>query len=159
MVLLRLSNNTCSHRQRDNDVVDKDMVNTGKTDRSEFNKRFQAATHPAVVRTEMAVIGADYGATSYTTKAPADEMAKRMHLGKGKKLLDIGSGTGWPGIYLAASTGCHVTLTDPTDVGISTAAQRLADDGVSGIAVTAVGTDLPFRDASFDATTSGDVFC
>jgi cyclopropane fatty-acyl-phospholipid synthase-like methyltransferase len=130
-----------------------------RTERSDFNERFKTTSHPAVRRAEIAVIGADYGATSYTTTAQADQLARTLALGPGKLLLDIGSGTGWPGIYLAATTGCHATLTDPTDEGIGAAAQRILDDGISGTAVIATGNSLPFRDDTFDATTSGDVFC
>ena len=53
-----------------------------------------------------------YGANGYTTAAQANLLAQRLDLGPGKRLLDVGSGRGWPGLYLAASTGCTVVLTD-----------------------------------------------
>ncbi len=74
-------------------------------------------------------------------------------------MLDIGSGAGWPAIYLAATTGARVVLTDIPLEGLTIAARRLRDDDVDGAVVAATGTALPFRDHAFDAVTSSDVLC
>jgi hypothetical protein len=39
-------------------------------------------------------------------------LARELHLSAADRLLDLGSGRGWPGLYLAARTGCAVVLTD-----------------------------------------------
>jgi len=110
-------------------------------------------------RAEIRVIGSDYGATSYTTRAQADRLAGLLELGRRKLLLDVGSGTGWPGIYVARSTGCRVVLTDFPLEGLRIAARRMQDEGVEGGVVAAFGDSLPLRDHAFDAATSSDVLC
>jgi len=126
---------------------------------ADFDERYRRVGEPAMVRAERSVLGADYGAISYTTRAQADRLARLLELAPGRLLLDIGSGAGWPGIYLAASTGCRVVLTDVPREGLLVAKQRMADDGVEGGALVASGTALPLRDGSFDAVTNSDVFC
>ncbi len=127
--------------------------------RAEFARHYGFATEPALRRAEERVIGADYGATSYTTRSQADHVAALLELGPGRHLIDLGCGTGWPGIYLAAVTGCAVTLTDVPVEGLRVAAARLERDGIAGTVLAASADALPFRDGVFDAATSSDVFC
>ncbi|MDJ0925438.1 MAG: class I SAM-dependent methyltransferase [Acidimicrobiia bacterium] len=110
-------------------------------------------------RVERRVIGSDHGATSYTTRDQADMIARLIGLSPGDTLLDVGSGAGWPGIYLAASTGARVVLSDIPFEGLGVASLRLRRDEVDGHVVAASGDSLPFADQSFDAVTSSDVLC
>ncbi len=126
---------------------------------SDFNERYRLVEEPAMRRAEIRVIGSDYGATSYTTRAQADRLARLLKLERGKLLLDVGSGTGWPGIYVARSTGCWVVLTDLPLEGLRIASRRMRHDGVEGGVVAASGDSLPVRDHMFDAATSSDVLC
>lgn len=112
-----------------------------------------------MLRAESRVIGSDYGATSYTTREQADELARRLRLGPGKLLLDIGTGAGWPGVYLAGATRCRAVLADKPLRGLRLASRRLQAEGSSGATVAAEGETLPFRDGVFDAVTSSDVLC
>lgn len=123
------------------------------------NERYRLVESEAMRRVERRVIGRDYGATSYTTRAQADQMAGLLDLEPGKLLLDIGSGAGWPGIYFAAATGARVVLTDIPWDGLRVASRRLQRDQVAGHVLAASGETLPFRDGSFDAVTSSDVLC
>ena len=126
---------------------------------AEFRERFRMVNDPAMLNAERNVIGGDYGATSYTTMGQADELARCLELGPGKTLLDIGSGSGWPGSYLAASTGSTSILTDPTLEGMAVATERSQRDRLDATAVVASGSALPFKEGVFDASTSSDVFC
>jgi len=126
---------------------------------AEFRERFRLVNDPAMIRAERAVTGGDYGAASYTTMGQADDLAECLGLGPDSMLLDVGSGSGWPGNYLAASTGCLAVLTDPTLEGMAVAAERSLVDRLHSVAVVASGTTLPFRSRVFDAATSSDVFC
>jgi len=124
-----------------------------------FDERYRVAADPAMRRAELRVIGSDYGATSYTTKAQADRLAVSLALAPGRLLLDIGSGAGWPGIYLARSTGCRVVLSDLSFDGLQTASRRLQTEEVDGHVLSASGASLPIEDRTFHAATSSDVLC
>ena len=67
---------------------------------------------------ERRVCGCNYGGSSWTTRAESDSMASILGLAPGVRLLDIGAGVGWPGIYLSDSTGCDVTLADMSPEGL-----------------------------------------
>jgi SAM-dependent methyltransferase len=84
-----------------------------------------------------------------------------LELGPDAKLLDVGAGSGWPGIYLAHRTGCDVVLVDLPLGSLRVALERAATDGLSGrcVAVVADGAALPFKSASFDALSHSDVLC
>lgn len=66
---------------------------------------YSVVEHPVMQRIERRVLGASYGASSYTTRAQADHLAGLLGLAAGTHLLDVGSGAGWPGIYLACCDG------------------------------------------------------
>jgi cyclopropane fatty-acyl-phospholipid synthase-like methyltransferase len=117
-------------------------------------------TDEAVMRTiELSVTGSDYGSSSYTTREQADSVAELLGLGPEKVLLDFGSGAGWPGIYLARSSGCAVVLADLPMEGLRRAERRRRTEGVRGGVVATSAAVLPLRDEVFDAATSSDVFC
>ncbi len=115
----------------------------------------------AAQRVERLVIGCDYGADGYTTVAQADELACRLALRPGVRLLDLGSGRGWPGVYLAKTTGCQVVLTDLPVDGLRIAAARAAAEGLDGrcAVVAASGRQLPFAAGTFHAVVHADVLC
>ena len=96
----------------------------------DFDRQYRLGVAPARRRVELSVLGSDYGATSYTTLGQAAELAERLQLGPGALLLDLGTGSGWPGLYLAAVTGCRVVLADRPLEGLRVARQRALDDGV-----------------------------
>ena len=77
------------------------------------------------------------------------------------RLLDLGSGRGWPGVYLAKTTGCQVVLTDLPVDGLRIAAARAAAEGLDGrcAVVAASGRHLPFAAGTFDAVVHADVLC
>ena len=115
----------------------------------------------AVRDLERCVLGCDYGGSSWTTRAEAERIAERLALRPGIHLLDLGAGSGWPGLYLARLAGCTVTLSDVPLTGLRQARQRAAQDGLDGRcgAVVADAAALPLAAASFDAITHSDVLC
>ena len=128
-------------------------------DLSRFEERYRTISNPILVEIEQRVIGTDYGASGYTTIEQADQLGKILELTPGDVLLDIGSGPGWPGLYLAATTGCRVVATEPTLEGVAIAGQRARLDRLDAVAVVSEGDPLPLRPNSIDAVTSGDAFC
>ena len=135
------------------------VTERSKPTTAEFNDRYRVIGEPAMRRAELSVIGSDYGATSYTTREQADELALRLELEPGRLLLDVGTGAGWPGVYLADTTGCRVVLVDLPFEGLTAASGRMDAVGVEGALVNASGETLPFKDGVFDAVTHSDVLC
>jgi 2-polyprenyl-3-methyl-5-hydroxy-6-metoxy-1,4-benzoquinol methylase len=127
----------------------------------EFSERYDRAVLPAAVAVERAALGSDHGASGFTTLAQADRLATELRVGPGDRVLDIGSGCGWPGLRVAQQTGCTVVLSDLTVAGVRRGVARARSDGmverISGIAASA--RYLPFRPENFDAMVHTDVLC
>ena len=136
-------------------------VRDERTARSDFAERYAIPTGEANARIEQEVIGAVWGANGYTTVAQADELGRRLELGPGARLLDVGTGRGWPGLYLALQTGCSVVGTDMPVEGLVRAEQRARRERVDGRVslVAAAGAAQPFRSSSFEAVVLTDVLC
>jgi cyclopropane fatty-acyl-phospholipid synthase-like methyltransferase len=126
-----------------------------------FTDRYRLCCSAVRLDIETQALGADYGSTGYTTRAQADELARHLQLRPGDRLADIGSGSGWPGLYLARQTGCHVIGTDLPLDGLQRARERSITDGLDGRAsyVMATGRNQPFRAGAFDAVVHTDVLC
>jgi ubiquinone/menaquinone biosynthesis C-methylase UbiE len=119
-------------------------------------------TQSAVMRSiERAICGCDYGGTSWTTKDEADWVAQLLELATGKRLLDLGAGSGWPGLYLARKTGCDVALVDIPAEALRLAAERASAEQLHSkvAAVVGDGATLPFSSGCFDAIGHSDVLC
>jgi ubiquinone/menaquinone biosynthesis C-methylase UbiE len=114
-----------------------------------------------LVKIEREVIGADYGANGYTTRAQADDIAARLRLDRHMRVLDIGTGRGWPAVYFAAMHGCQVIASDVPIEGMHVGMRRARQDGVEHLVrfVVASGDALPLREARFDAIVHTDTLC
>ena len=126
-----------------------------------FSKKYRLAQSELMRGIERSVCGCDYGATSWTTFDEAQVVRGMLALGRQTRVLDIGSGSGWPGVYIAKETGCDVALTDLPLTGLRIARKRAASDKVSGTvtACVASATELPFQSGWFDAILHSDVLC
>lgn len=132
-----------------------------ETQRDRFDQIYQRNQAPVLQSVERCVFGCDYGATSWANRDEADELAALLELGPGVRLLDVGAGSGWPGLYLARETGCDVALVDVPFSGLRIAAERAVKDNLAGDCWVAAadGVSLPFADASFDVIGHSDVLC
>ena len=126
-----------------------------------LGKCAELARSDAMRDLERTVCGCDYGSTSGTTRLEAQRIAHLLELRPAAKLLDLGAGSGWPGLYLAQLTGCDVVMVDLPLAALRIARERAAADGLAQRCkvVGADGGALPFRDASFDALSHSDVLC
>ena len=126
-----------------------------------FADSYEVSSLPAMREIERAVLGCDYGGTSWTTRAQAEQLLEVLDLQAGDHLLDIGAGSGWPGIFLADASGCNVTLMDMPLNALIKAKQRAHADGIGDRVTTIAGSGaaLPFGDATFRAISHSDVLC
>jgi len=138
-------------------TLSRDEADAGAT----FRERYGRPASDATRELERLVIGGDFGANGYTTVEQAELLAQRLDLRAGDRLLDVGSGRGWPGLYLAKVTGSSVVLTDIPEEGLATARRRAAVEGVAerSQAVVSSARRLPFKIESFEAVVHTDVLC
>src|SRR6476661_4587016 len=106
--------------------------------------------------------GEDLGQSSWLTAREWLEFADLLAIGPGSEVLEVGSGSGGPAVYIAAERGCRLTGVDINEHGVRNAGAlaraRGVDHRVRFEAVDA-GRPLPFADASFDAVISNDAMC
>lgn len=126
-----------------------------------FSASYEVSSLPAMREVERTVLGCDYGGTSWTTCKQAAQIVEMLDLKPGLHLLDIGAGSGWPGLYLADAGGCDVTLLDLPLNALKQARERAHSDGIDGrvSAIAANGNALPFTNDSFAAISHSDVLC
>lgn len=127
---------------------------------SDFDAVYALGIHPAFMALERHVLGCSYGGTSWTTRAQADRIGGLLQLGAATALLELGSGSGWPSVYVAAQSNCRLTMLDLPMNALEQARNRAAEEleHFSG-AVQASAADLPFANGSFDALSHSDVLC
>lgn len=127
----------------------------------DFAGSYELSRLPEIKKLEQAALGCDYGGTSWTTRQQVDAIMDSLQLDSTNRLLDIGSGAGWPGLLLGKLSSCNVTLLDIPLNALLQAAERAADDGMTSRTniVSGSGTSLPFSDRSFDRISHSDVLC
>jgi len=106
--------------------------------------------------------GEDLGQSSWLTAREWLAFADQLGVGSGTEILEVGSGSGGPAVYLAASRQCRVTGVDVNEHGVrnsrALAAARGVADRVRFEAVDA-SKPLPFDNECFDAIVSNDAMC
>ncbi|MFN8110314.1 MAG: class I SAM-dependent methyltransferase [Thermoleophilia bacterium] len=102
----------------------------------------------------------DIGQQSFTTLPYMDEVIRRMRITADTRLLDVGSGTGGPAVYIAQATGCSIHGIEVNEVGVQVAESLARNAGLGDRVTFTLGDaqDLsPFADGSFDAAISLNV--
>ena len=97
-----------------------------------FSERYGLRHGDVLDRVESKVIGETFGANGYTTKAQADTLIQALDIKARHRVLDLGAGRGWPGLYIAQQTGCEVVLADLPRPALSSALDRASGHGLDG---------------------------
>lgn len=123
-----------------------------------FRERYSLPVVGAALLVEQQAIGGNFGANGYTTLRQAEMLIKKLDLSSDKKLLDAGSGRGWPALYLAQLTGCEAMLADLPEPALAEAIRRADADGLSSkvSVLRASAVHMPFKQRSFDVVTHTD---
>ena len=85
----------------------KNQINVANDQRCDFAGSYERSRLPALRELERNVLGCDYGGTSWTTRVQVDHIAESLELTPGLQLLEVGSGSGWPGLFLGRITQCR----------------------------------------------------
>jgi SAM-dependent methyltransferase len=106
--------------------------------------------------------GEDLGQSSWLTAPEWLEFARLLGLSAGREVLEVGSGSGGPAVYLSAARNCRVTGVDVNEHGVRNARALAEARGLAErvrFEVVDASRPLPFADASFDAIVSNDAMC
>lgn len=129
---------------------------------SVFSEEFAAPESAVQARVWAEVLGAEYPAElapySYTTRSELALFAAEVRVGPGELLVDVGSGRGGPGLWVAATTGAGYVAVDIAVEGLAEVKRRAARLGL-GDRVDALERSfesLPLPDGRADAVMSID---
>ncbi|HVF87807.1 MAG TPA: methyltransferase domain-containing protein [Pyrinomonadaceae bacterium] len=106
--------------------------------------------------------GEDVGQSSWMTADELERFIELLQLQPTSTLLEIGSGSGGPALYVARKTKCRVTGLDVNEFGVRNANELAAKQNLDARAhfqLADASEPLPFNDATFDAIVSNDVMC
>ncbi len=124
-----------------------------------FRGYYASTAHPALRELEQRTLGADYGGNGYTDIDQASVFLDLLDVDPAGRVLELGSGAGWPGLYLARTAGFEIVISDVPWEGVAWGLERGHREGIRVHAVACSGVDLPFRDRTFDGVTHSDVLC
>ena len=95
----------------------------------------------------------------------ADELRKFirwLQLGPSSHVLEVGSGSGGPALFVARTAGCCITGLDINEYGVKNGndlARRQNFDALAHFQVVDAAQSLPYAGNAFDAVLSNDAMC
>lgn len=87
------------------------------------------------------------------------ELAELCHIGRGKRVLEVASGTGESASYLVKNFGCQLVGVDISDYMIERARRKAKEKGITIEFQKGDAHDLSFNDNTFDAVISECTIC
>jgi SAM-dependent methyltransferase len=109
-----------------------------------------------------AAFGEDIGQSSWLTAQDWLRFTDQAGVHESSRVLEVGSGSGGPAVYLAEKRRCHVTGVDINQNGVANAGKLAAARGVADrteFRAIDASHPLPFPESSFDAVLSNDAMC
>ena len=106
--------------------------------------------------------GQDLGQSSWMTADELRQFIRRLKLKPSCHVLEVGSGSGGPALFVARTVGCRITGLDINEYGIKNAndlARRPKLDARAHFQKADASRRLPFAANSFDAILSNDAMC
>jgi SAM-dependent methyltransferase len=106
--------------------------------------------------------GEDLGQSSWLTVREWLEFADQLGIGPATDVLEVGSGSGGPAVYLAAERQCRVTGVDINEHGVRNARALAESRGLSErvhFEIVDASQPFPFAGECFDAIVSNDAMC
>jgi SAM-dependent methyltransferase len=122
---------------------------------SDFASRAEAAVRQRA-------FGEDIGQSSWLTATEWLRFADLAGVRQDCDVLEVGSGSGGPALYLAAARGCRVTGVDINEHGVQNGVHLAAARGLAHrvtFRVVDASRPLPFPASTFDAVLSNDAIC
>jgi SAM-dependent methyltransferase len=127
-----------------------------------FDDEFGSPPSAVMARVWQTVLGAEYPAElapySWVTRTELADFAREVRVSAGDLLVDVGSGRGGPGLWVAARTGADHLAVDITEVGLEEVRKAAGRLGLGARSRAAVGSfeQMPLEDGTADAVMSVD---
>jgi SAM-dependent methyltransferase len=127
-----------------------------------YNTVYSGFGTDAEAAVRLQTYGEDIGQSSWMAASEWLRLADQLGVTAASEVLEVGSGSGGPAIYLALKRGCRITGVDMNEHGVRNATSLAADRGVADRAdfrVADASAPLPFPASAFDAILSNDAMC
>jgi SAM-dependent methyltransferase len=127
-----------------------------------YNTSYDNFSAAVQSRVRAATYGEDLGQSSWMTADELRQFIRWLRLRPASHLLEVGSGSGGPALFIARKAGCRITGLDINDYGVKNAnalAGRKKLDALVHFQVADAAQALPFDAGTFNAVFSNDAIC
>lgn len=119
-----------------------------------YNTAYSNMELTALEQVRVETYGEDLGQSSWLTEDELRRFVSWLDLTPHSHVLEVGSGSGGPALFVAQLTGARITGVDINEHAISAATKMARDRGLEGQAhflQVDASRPLPFEDGTFDA--------
>src|SRR5215510_4008244 len=127
-----------------------------------YDNAYSGFANSAEASVRRQTYGEDIGQSSWMTAQEWLGFADQLNVTERSDVLEVGSGSGGPAIYLALKRGCRITGVDINEYGVRNAIALATARGVANrvdFRLVDAGAPFSFPPVSFDAIVSNDAMC